>query len=366
MGFIRNLYRAKWCLLRLSIAVFLCSVIAGDTAARFARLELAALPNFDFAAEVKALRTQGRYGEAVMIAETGLADDPGNAAIQAEKDATVAERDSWTRKALSAGKGAISGRGESLESLIGAVAADFFIVGDIRDLVIEGGKEVVDGDGDPLVILLSFVGLVTTLAPEIDWAPAILKAARRAGHVTTGFAEHLKTLLIGHKTKEVVMICEDVARISKKASPGAAMRMLRLADSPEDLARLGRFVERNPAGAFALHITGKEGSLVLKGAESAGAAGAKAAEELVIAVSKKGNAGIRFLASPAARALTKPHALIGLAKGLWKGNAERLITRALDRLDPNAWWALPLAAAWAVLELLLLARIIFHRAKATA
>ena len=48
------------------------------------------------------------------------------------------------------------------------------------------------------------------------------------------------------KDVEVVAVCEDVAAISKKASPGGAMRALRLADDPADLERLARFVERKP------------------------------------------------------------------------------------------------------------------------
>lgn len=340
----RNLWRCKWGLLRLAVACFLTYAIAADAPARIARLQLAALPGFDYAAEVRALRTQGRFGEAVMVGEAGLTADPAaDAPLRAELVATIAQRDSWLRKARNAGMGALSGRGESLEALIGAVAADFFIVGDIRDLVLEGGKQMLDGDSDEVVLLLSVVGIATTLAPEIDWAPSILKAAKRAGHMSAGMTDYLKKALKGRKTKELTAVCEDVAAISKKASPGGAMRMLRLADGPEDLARLARFVQKNPTGAFALHVTGKEGSLVLKEAGQAG-------EQLVIAASKRGRAGVNFLSSNSAKVLLRPHPWLGVAKVIWKGNAEKIIARAIDRIDPNAWWLLPAAAAWAVLE----------------
>lgn len=358
IGFTLRLWSCRWGLLRFALAAFICWVLAADTAARMARLQLAALPDFDYRSEVHALRVQGRFGEAEVIARAGLDSmEPGATrdALDAELKATVEERDSWLRKAKSAGMGALSGRGTDLESLVGAVAADFFVVGDVRDLVIEGGKQLVDGDSDELVLLLSFAGVVTTLAPEIDWAPSVIKAARRSGQVSVRMTEYLTSALKARRGEQVAKVCEDVARVSKKASPGGAMRLLRLAEEPEDLAKIARFVERSPAGAFAMHVTGKEGAAVLKGATESTA---KASEELIVAAARKGQAGTRFLSTPAARALTRPHLILGLAKTFWKGNAEALITRLTDRFDQLAWWGMPLAAAWAVLEgLLLLGRL---------
>ena len=42
--------------------------------------------------------------------------------------------------------------------------------------------------GALVIVALSAVGLATTLAPEVDWAPSLLKAARRAGSMTEGTA----------------------------------------------------------------------------------------------------------------------------------------------------------------------------------
>lgn len=53
------------------------------------------------------------------------------------------------------------GAHDSLEGWIGAVAADFFIVGDVRDLVIEGGELALDGESDEVILALSGIGLAT-------------------------------------------------------------------------------------------------------------------------------------------------------------------------------------------------------------
>ncbi len=357
MRWMTRVWRGRWGLARLGLALVLLWVLAVDTPARLARLELASLPDADLAAEVGSLRLQGRYGEAVMVADQGLAGEAltvaARAALTREREATLAEQGSWLRQAKDAGLGALSGRGDSLEALVGAVAADFLVVGDIRDLVIQGGKLAIDGEADEVVLALSAVGLATTLAPEFDWAPAVLKAARKAGTLSKGLGEALVGLATGGKRAELAKVGEDVVRLGRKASPGGAMRMLRHAESPEDLSALARFVEREPGGALALHATGEEGARLITRAAKAGD-GAARAEGLVMKAARKGGPGRRFLDGKAARALLKPHPLVGLAKGLWKGNLATLAQRVVDRLGLGAWWLLPLAAAWAFVEVVLL------------
>ena len=106
---------------------------------------------------------------------------------------------------------------------------------------------------------------------------------------------------------------------------------------------------------FALHVAADDGVALLKDAEKLGARHAAATGEALATVALKGRPGVRWLSTPAARALFRPHPLIGLAKGLWKGNLSTLIQRALDAAGPKAWWLVPLLAAWVVVELGLLA-----------
>jgi hypothetical protein len=344
---ILTLWRCRWGLLRLCLGALVLVIFAGDTGARLARLELAALPAFDYVKEVQSLRVQGRYGEALMVAEAGMEEATGQtrALLVEERARTLQEQGSYLQKAKVAAMGALSGQGDSLEGILGAMAADFFVFGDLRDLVIQGGKQMLDGDSDEVVLLLSVVGVVTTLAPEVDWVPSILKVARKTGAMSVRMADYLKSAIKGKRVAELEKVFGDVEKISKKASPGGAMRLMRLADEPKDLEMLAGFVERQ--GAFALHVTGKEGAEFLKAGE--------AAEEVLVKASKKGKAGTAFLRSSAARALAKPHLAVGVLKGLWKGNAAKLVSRALERLDPSAWWLVPLLAGWVVVEIGLLA-----------
>src|SRR2546423_8870827 len=129
--------------------------------------------------------------------------------------------------------GAVSGRGDSLESLIGAVAADFFIVGDVRDLVIQGGRYVLDGETDQVVLILSGVGLATTLAPEVDWVPAVLKAARKAGALSRGLADSIIASAKAGKREALTSLMKDVRRIPEHASTVGATDLHRHSAVPQ-------------------------------------------------------------------------------------------------------------------------------------
>lgn len=354
------LWRAKWGLARLVLAAFLLYAVASDTEARLARLQYASLPDFDYAAEVTYLRAMGRYGEALVVADAGLEATTGREreAIQRERDLTLREQSSYLRRIQRAGMGALTGQGTSIESLVGAVAADFFIVGDVRDLVVQGGRWIVDGETDELILILSGVGIATTIVPEVDWVPAILKASKKAGAVGKQLGDSIIAMVRSGRRDALNTLFKDVRRIAERASPGGAARLLRHADSPEDVAKLARFLESQRGGAFALHIAGKEGADLIKtagtGAKRAAAAGD--AGKAVVLAARKGPTGVAWLRTGAYRAMLRPHWVVGVAKAFYKGNAEALAQRIAAAIDPRASWILAALAAWVFLELGLLAR----------
>lgn len=363
---LRALLRCRWNVLRLAGALFFLWVLAEDTGARLARLQLMALPDFDYVAEVRHLRAAGRFGEAIVVADAGLEDTTGETQVQVlrEKQATIDARNSFMRRLKDVGIGALTGSAgaegqASLERLGGALAADLFVIGDVRDLVIQSARYMGGEKTDPVIVALSGVGLVTTLAPEVDWVPALMKIAKKASALTKGMEEFIVTAVRSRRFKDAELVFADVGTLARHASPAGAVRMLKYADSPADAARLARFVEKHQKGAhgaFALHVTGKEGADLLKHADTLGPDAARAAEQLVIQASTKGAAGAGWLKGGRAAALLKPHALLGVGKGLWKGNVSDAIRRVIEETRGVARWLLPLTAGWTVLELGLLAR----------
>jgi hypothetical protein len=351
---LRLLVRSRWNLLRLALAAALLWAVAIDAGPRLARLQLAALADFDHASEVRQLRDQGRFAEAVIVADAGLerTTDPARLAeLRQEREQTLAAQSSWLRRARELGLGAISGQGDSLEALVGAVAADLLVVGDVRDLLIQGARLALDGQADPVIAGLSALGIATTVAPVTELGVTLTKVARKLGVMSVRLGEKLLELIRLGRREALFAVAGDVGTMAAKASPGGALRLVRLADAPEDLAMLARTLESRRGAAFALHVTGADGVAALR---RAGPAAQDAALDLLEHAARKGETGRAFLRSRSAAILLRPHPIIGLAKGFYKGNLQALAARAAEWIDPRAWWILPALASWVFLELALL------------
>src|SRR5262249_53255959 len=192
-----NLWRCRWNLLRLGLAGGLLGILVADNGARLARVQFRSLPPMNYLGEVRNLRGEGRFAEALMVADAGLGELSGadRDALLHEQSLVREEQESVLRKGKELLRGAMVGEGDSLEALIGAIAADMLVVGDVRDLVIQGGRLAVDGESDELILALSAVGVLTTVMPEVDWVAAFLKVAKKAGALSKRMVESLVRII---------------------------------------------------------------------------------------------------------------------------------------------------------------------------
>jgi hypothetical protein len=343
-----TLWRCRWNLLRLGLAGGILCILAGDNGARLARVQFSSLPRMDYLAEVRSLRGENRFAEALMVAETGLAELSGadRDALLREQSAVRDEQASVLRRGKELLRGALIGEGDSLEALIGAITADMFVVGDVRDLLIQGGRLAVDGDSDELILALSAVGVLTTVMPEVDWVAAFLKVAKKAGALSKRMIESLvRVIRRATDTRdyaELGRLFEYFKVLVDKSTPAGALRILRHLDDPKEVAVVADFLKRQPAGGFVLHVAGKEGVAIVK-------TSVRGTEDVLVMAAKKGDRGIAWLRSGGQR-LLRPHPVIGLLKGLEKGNLQQAITRVAAEYDPYGWVAIPACAAWTFLE----------------
>ncbi|MBI3863225.1 MAG: hypothetical protein HY290_15145 [Planctomycetia bacterium] len=351
---IGRLWACRWGVLRLAVAGGLLAILVADNPARLARVQFACLPQMDYLGEVARLRSDHRYAEALLVAETGIAELTGaeRQSLVEVQEAVRAEQQSVLRRGKELLRGALVGEGDSLEALIGAVAADMFVVGDIRDLVIQGGRLAVDGDSDELILALSAVGLLTTVMPEVDWVAAFLKVAKKAGSLSKRMVEAL-VRIIRRATDtrdygELRRVFGGMRTLVEKSSPSGALRILRHLDDPKEVELIADFLKRQPAGGFALHVAGKEGVDLIKTASRAG-------EEWLVVAAKKGDSGIAWLRSGGQR-LLRPHLIVGALKGLRKGTIQQAVARAAAEYDPYGWLVIPACAAWTFLEAIWLLR----------
>lgn len=96
----------------------------------------------------------------------------------------------------------ITGNADSAASLAGAIVSDLTVVGDVRDIISEGGKAAVGEDYSQFLLALAAVGLAAEGAMlatgggslTVKMGVSVLKVAKRTGNLTTAFATRILRL----------------------------------------------------------------------------------------------------------------------------------------------------------------------------
>ncbi|GAC1631441.1 MAG: hypothetical protein NVS9B10_24890 [Nevskia sp.] len=335
-------------LARLAAAAILFVICASHWWATTARAAFDALPDYDFKGAAEAQRQAGHYGEALMIIDAGIDTLPGEkqAELLALQTRVAAERDDLLRRLREVGQGALTGRGDSIESLGGAIVTDMLVIGDLRDLVIEGTHALRGEDTDEVIVALSALGIATTAAPEADAGVAVLKFARRAGALGDALAHSLvrvaKQAAATRDAGALLQVAGDAARLAKAARPAAAMKILKLVDDPATLHLVADFAQR-PGGAFALWLGGERSLKWLK-------TGGAQAQDWLLRAARRGEAGLDLL-TRRGRLLLRPHPLLGLLKAIYSGAVPALL---LELLESQADALFGIASGWLMFELVLL------------
>jgi hypothetical protein len=224
----------------------------------------------DLAAELK------RPLPAVTLARLEAAEAPGATALRAARGVA---------------RGFATGAADSPAALGGALAADFTVVGDLRDLAGEGMKLARGEEANELILGLAAVGVAATaatLATASLAAPAkagvsILKAARRTGALTAEFAADLgrRMTRTGGRGLDaaraapgaaaadagrgatgiaaVAGVATELRAVSAAAGgPAETVRLMRFVRSVDDLPELRRFSARFGKQTRAVaEVTGK-------------------------------------------------------------------------------------------------------------
>ncbi len=98
--------------------------------------------------------------------------------------------------------GFATGKADSLAGLGGAVTSDLTVYGDLRDITVEGGKALAGEEYSEFILGLSAVGIAATAGTiatggggiVVKAGVSFVKFAKRAGHMTAGFAARLLRL----------------------------------------------------------------------------------------------------------------------------------------------------------------------------
>jgi hypothetical protein len=192
------------------------------------------------------------------------------------------------RNAMEFGAGFFKGEGTTVAGLAGAVTSDLTVVGDVRDLVHEGGLMIAGQPYSELMLGLATVGIVATGATVATGGaglPAklgisLFKVAKKAGTLTAGLGHalgravreavdfnELGNVLRATATLDSAAVRDAAALAVRRASsgdlakmvgdmagiadhlreiagPGETVRLLKYAHSPEQLADLSAMSTR--------------------------------------------------------------------------------------------------------------------------
>ncbi len=217
----------------------------------------------------------------------------------------VREENSSARFATRFATGLVTGNADDVASLSGTVTGDFFVFGDIRDVVREGKHLVMGEDTDRLVFGLAAAGLAVTAATYVSVGGAapvraglsLVKDARKVGRLGEGLAawagrsarevvdapglqnavasasvlrpgetaSAFKAAFHAEKAGALVRLGKDVTRIAEKTGARGALDSLRMAEGPEDVARAARLAEKQGGKSRAIMKLLGRGALLLVG-----------------------------------------------------------------------------------------------------
>jgi len=220
---------------------------------------------------------EGNHDDALMYEEiAAYIDVPLNPDTKIRLEREKGSAQTTLRSAGSFLDGFITGQGSDTASFAGALTSDLTVVGDVRDIGIEGSKLVMGQDYSRLILGLSVVGLGATTATVATGGaglPArvgvsLFKVAGKAGTLTKQFAEYLTRAVseavnfpkLGQTLKNVDLADPTVTRrvvtdyaqgvstarlsplfdnmmtLEKNVGPAESVRLLRKVNTPEDLA----------------------------------------------------------------------------------------------------------------------------------
>ena len=164
-----------------------------------------------------------------------------------------AKRQSWEYKAKALLNGAVTGKGDELAGMIGAGVADLFVVGDLRDLVIEGNHWLNGEKVDEVILALSSLGVAATAATistaggagGIKGSLSLLKSMRRGRLLPAWLLKALARLPDASDTRRAAnALMEPIADLYHSSGFLGARAILSRSKSLKELEKMRFFAKR--------------------------------------------------------------------------------------------------------------------------
>lgn len=328
------------------LALLLLACVCAGALVQQTTLSALALTRVDPLPHTQQLVAEARYAEAADYLGFFMEYDyvSSNPQARALHNEIARQRESWRYRFEKLSEGLVLGTSDETIGMAAAVATDFLVIGDIRDLTHQGihlarGEEV-----DEVLVALSTLGLVATtaqlasgagtLATAGAAAPATagatvaksgivaLKTARRLGSLPPWLGKTLvRAARTARQSKSVSRLRDVFSHVTTLARTRGGFRLLASTRNADELATMARF-----ARTFGHHSR----PLYRLGGDLAVSLAATTGKQTIKLAATFGKGGLRLLNRVGAVRFTKIASRS--AKMAYKGELLRLLAQSLFRL----------------------------------
>jgi len=240
-------------------------------------------------------------------------------------------------------EGIIEGKSDENIGKISAIASDFLVIGDIRDLFIQGNNYMNDKEVDKVIVALSSVGLIATAstiyslgttAPAKD-AISILKYAKRVNKIPNWLNKAIiKEAKISKETKSIKnikKILEPIYTLYKKVGLNETLTLLKETKNLKELEGIVKFSKR-----FGKNSSGLIKTVGVKSVKYIDNMKSVKPKTILYASTygEKGLIGLKTLGE--AKFLKRVKVISRVSKTTYKGNFDTLFTKLLNTIPTSA------------------------------
>ncbi len=252
------------------------------------------------------------------------------------------KRDSFEYKKEKLIEGVIEGKSDEDIGKVSAIASDFLVIGDIRDLVIEGKYYMNDKKVDSVVVGLSTLGLVATISTiytlgttsSAKTSISILKYGKKAGKIPPWLSRVIvKEAKISKETKSlnnVKNILEPIYTLYKKLGLKQTLNLLKETKNLNELKGVVKLSKRFGKNSGELiKVTGSKSIKYINSMP-------KVKPNSVLYASTYGDKGVVALKRLGeAKFLNRVKFLSRVSKTTYKGNFDSIFNRLLNSLPTS-------------------------------
>ncbi len=252
------------------------------------------------------------------------------------------KRDSYEYKKEKLIEGVIEGKSDEDIGKVSAIASDFLVIGDIRDLVIEGNNYMNDKKVDSVVVGLSTLGLVATISTIYTFGTtssakssiSILKYGKKVDKIPSWLSKTIvKEAKISKETKSldnIKNILEPVYSLYKRIGLKQTLNVLKDTKNLSDLKGVVKFSKRfGKSSGELIKITGSKSIKYINSMP-------KVKSNTIIYASSYGDKGLVAVKRLGeAKFLKRVKFLSRISKTTYKGNFDSIFERLLNSLPTS-------------------------------